>query len=145
MDLQTAALDATRQRLANHNFTAQLFPLDHAGFEDFFRERPVPTIDAAIFNLGYLPGGDHSIVTAPDSTLAALDAIFRRASQRFRLGIVAYRGHPGGQEETQQVTDYLKRLPRHRYALTTFSGRNTETGPIFLGISSLLEPSTRPT
>lgn len=33
-------------------------------------------IDAAIFNLGYLPKGDKSIVTRPETTIKAINAIF---------------------------------------------------------------------
>lgn len=32
-------------------------------------------IDAAIFNLGYLPKGDKSIVTKPDTTIQAINSL----------------------------------------------------------------------
>ncbi len=31
-------------------------------------------VGAVVFNLGYLPGGDHAFTTKPDSTLKAITA-----------------------------------------------------------------------
>lgn len=40
-------------------------------------------ISAAIFNLGYLPGGDKSIITKSTSTLTALTACLKKITDRW--------------------------------------------------------------
>ncbi len=69
-------------------------------------------IDAAMFNLGWLPGGDRTLVTRPGPTLTALEAVRARLVPGGRLCIVAYRGHRGGREEASAVADWLDHLPR---------------------------------
>ncbi|HEX3445367.1 MAG TPA: class I SAM-dependent methyltransferase [Chthoniobacterales bacterium] len=77
----------------------------HSGIEDYLRNgRPV---QAAMFNLGYLPRGDRSIVTRAPTTLAAIDGLLRHLSTFGRVTILAYRGHVGGPEEYEEVKRYL--------------------------------------
>jgi hypothetical protein len=60
-----------------------------------------------MFNLGYLPRGDRSIVTRAATTLAAIDGLLRQLSSGGRITILSYRGHSGGQEEYEEVKRYL--------------------------------------
>ena len=70
-----------------------------------------PRVDAAMFNLGYLPRGDHRIVTRPSTTIPALAALVERLSSRGRISILAYRGHSGGPEEYAAVRRFVEALP----------------------------------
>ena len=65
-------------------------------------------IDAAMFNLGYLPRGDHRIVTRPSTTIPALAAVIERLAPKGRISILAYRGHPEGPEEYVAVRKFLE-------------------------------------
>jgi methylase of polypeptide subunit release factors len=77
----------------------------HSGIEDYLRNgRPV---QVAMFNLGYLPRGDRSIVTRAPTTLAAIDGLLRHLSSSGRVTILSYRGHTGGPEEYEAVKRYL--------------------------------------
>ncbi|MGE9291448.1 MAG: class I SAM-dependent methyltransferase [Puniceicoccales bacterium] len=140
-DLQQPALANTRERLAANGFRPSLHQVHHADFEEFLTLHSISSVSAAIFNLGYLPGGDHSVLTRPDSTSAAIQAILRRASSHFRLSVVAYRGHPGGPEEAHQIQSLLQREDSQRYWFTHLEGSNRDTGPIFLGLSTLSLPA----
>lgn len=68
-------------------------------------------LDAVMFNLGWLPGGDHALVTRPATTRQALDALTHRLRPGGRLSVIAYRGHEGGAEEDRAVRDWFGRLP----------------------------------
>ena len=60
-DIQAAAIQASRELLSAHQALAQVsfYQVDHSEMDLW-----VPgTITAAIFNLGYLPGGDKHICT----------------------------------------------------------------------------------
>ena len=67
-----------------------------------------PRIDAAMFNLGYLPRGDHRIVTRPSTTIPAIAAVLDRLAPKGRISILAYRGHPEGPEEYEAVRRFLE-------------------------------------
>jgi hypothetical protein len=70
-----------------------------------------PRVDAAMFNLGYLPRGDHRIVTRPSTTIPAIAAVIERLSPKGRISILAYRGHPEGPEEYEAVRGFLEQSP----------------------------------
>ncbi|MBC2603631.1 class I SAM-dependent methyltransferase [Puniceicoccus vermicola] len=133
-DLQSEAIESTRERLRKHHFHPILLRENHSQLEEALDRNSIGSIQAAIFNLGYLPGGDHSLTTQPPSTLLAIQAILSRATSHFRLSIVAYRGHPGGLEEASQIRNFLRNLPSDRFTFVQKEGQNHETGPIFLGI-----------
>lgn len=60
------------------------------------------------FNLGFLPGGERSIVTQPDTTVAALQAALRILEPRGLISVLCYVGHPGvglGRPVTAQERD----------------------------------------
>ena len=58
---------------------------------------------AAIFNLGYLPGGDKSLITQARNTLRAVEGIWEILRPGGLLLIVLYPGHEGGAEEAAQL------------------------------------------
>lgn len=111
-DLQPEAIAATRE-LLTRAAVADRVELVQAGHERLadFVARP---LCAAVFNLGYLPGGESSLVTAPESTLPALE----QATGLLRVGGIAtisvYTGHPGGAEEGGAVERWCAALsPRN--------------------------------
>lgn len=103
-DIQEAALRSTAKRLAAAGMTnVRLFQNDHAHMPSWIEPQHHGNIAAVMFNLGYLPGGDKTMITRTTSTLAAIDA----GLQLLRLGgiltVLAYPGHPGGREEMLAV------------------------------------------
>ena len=65
------------------------------------------SLDAVMFNLGWLPGGDRAIVTRPATTRAALGACAALLRPGGRLSVVCYRGHRGGTEEEAAVAAWV--------------------------------------
>jgi methylase of polypeptide subunit release factors len=106
-DVQKAALKNASELL---RFTGMLDRVRlilgcHSGIEDYLRNgRP---IRVGMFNLGYLPRGDRSIITRAATTLAAIDGLLRHLSIGGRITILSYRGHSGGSEEYEEVKRYL--------------------------------------
>jgi predicted methyltransferase len=107
-DIQPAALAATQALLADagladrvtlhlrsHAELAAALPADHLG-----------RLGVAIFNLGYLPGGDQAVITRPDSTAVALRAAHAALRPGGRLICVAYTGHAGGEDEAAVVRTF---------------------------------------
>ncbi len=108
-DIDGYALEATRKKLLQSSL-ASVVELVHAGHERLGEYIDEP-LNAVVFNLGYLPGGEKGVVTRPDTTLAAL----RQARGLLLPGgvilLVVYTGHTGGGEEAGAVEEWAADLP----------------------------------
>ena len=107
-DVQEQALEKTCQRLLDLEIENAELILD--GHENLDRYVTEP-IRAAIFNLGYLPGGDHHITTEAASTLKALQAVLDKLNVNGILVVVVYAGHPAGQEESEALESIWPDFP----------------------------------
>ncbi|KAF1086521.1 cobalt-precorrin-6Y C(15)-methyltransferase [Sporotomaculum syntrophicum] len=102
-DVQQAALDVTARRLTQFGLDKNV-QLIHDGHEkmDMYINTPV---DAFIFNLGYLPGGDHDIITRSQTTTRALQIALELLKPGGRISLVVYTGHCGAGEESRAVEE----------------------------------------
>ncbi|MBQ6507288.1 MAG: rRNA methyltransferase [Clostridia bacterium] len=112
-DVQPAALEATRRRLAEEGLAgqAELFLLGH----EHMREAVGEPVKAIVFNLGWLPGGDHRITTRTETTLPAIQQALALLMPMGVLVICVYPGHPEGEREQEMVTRLLSRLSPREY------------------------------
>lgn len=108
-DVQAQALDQTRERLARAGLIARA-TLIHAGHENLLAHVAEP-IDLAVFNLGWLPGGDKAVTTRLDTTLAALRASFQLLKPGGLLCVCAYPGHGEGERERAAVQQWARAMP----------------------------------
>ncbi|HFY0562343.1 TPA: class I SAM-dependent methyltransferase, partial [Streptococcus pyogenes] len=71
-DVQEQAIRKTSERLAQLGLSnAELILAGHEAVDQYVTE----PVRAAIFNLGYLPSADKSIITLPNTTLQALSKL----------------------------------------------------------------------
>jgi hypothetical protein len=70
---------------------------------------------AVVFNLGYLPGGDHSVTTTAEETLAGLEAALRAVRPGGIVTAVLYSGHEEGAREKQAVLEWAEKLDSRRF------------------------------
>lgn len=100
-DVQPRAVAATRELLEREGRLDGVALLEET--HERISEIVPPGLAAAVFNLGYLPGGDNSLVTSPETTVAALN----QAAALLKVGgvvvISLYTGHEGGPEEAAAV------------------------------------------
>ncbi|HHF7038088.1 TPA: class I SAM-dependent methyltransferase [Streptococcus mutans] len=128
-DVQEQALIKTREKLENLGFNnAQLILDGHQNIDKYVSE----PIRAAIFNLGYLPSADKSIITKPDTTLEAIQKILDRLEVGGRVSIMIYYGHEGGQMEKDRVLVFIKELPQEKFATMLYQPLNQIHTPPFL-------------
>ena len=73
------------------------------------------TADCVMFNLGYLPGGDHRISTRKETTLEALNQALFLLKRNGILSICVYSGGDTGFEEKEAVLKWLKALDSRQY------------------------------
>ncbi|KAB8131484.1 methyltransferase domain-containing protein [Gracilibacillus oryzae] len=130
-DIQEAAIENTTKRIeaeSKENVT-----LIHDGHESMDKYIPADEkIAGAIFNLGYLPKGDHSIVTKPLSTIKAVESIMGRLKIGGRIVLVVYHGHQGGAEEKNQLLTYCNDLDQQYYQVLQYQFINQKNQPPFI-------------
>lgn len=127
-DVQEAALLKTQERLDKLGLTNVRLIL--AGHEQV--DQYVDSIRAAIFNLGYLPSADKSIITQPTTTLVALQKILERLEVGGRISIMIYYGHEGGEVEKDCVLDFVSQLDQTVFTAMIYKPLNQVNTPPFL-------------
>jgi hypothetical protein len=143
-DLQKRALENTARRLRSagafvacqtpatlvERASAGVFLVEgcHSRLSSVLREEPL----AVVANLGYLPGGDHALVTRRETTLAALQAAAACLAAGGRLVVTAYPGHGGGEEESRAVQDFFAGLDPHRWVGLNLRNINRCHAPFLL-------------
>lgn len=110
VDRQALAIARTRERVAALGFSGRVECVEgnHAELGQLMAERGLESIDCAMFNLGYLPHGDKTIVTRPDSTLRALKAIDGVLVVGGIVSLLVYVGHDEEQEEGRVVRRWIE-------------------------------------
>ncbi|MCB1802677.1 MAG: rRNA methyltransferase [Gammaproteobacteria bacterium] len=112
-DIQPAALAETRRRLVEAGLM-DTCTLCARGHEHMAAEVPANwrgRVGAVMFNLGYLPGGDKSMITHAGSTLAALDQAALLLRPGGLVSLLQYRGHAGAGDEVVAVDEWIDALP----------------------------------
>lgn len=114
-DIQPEAIAATEALLKTHGLAerVELFARSHDEISLHIKSR----IKAAVFNLGYLPGSDHGIVTRADRTIAAIKQVLNLLEERGIVVLTVYRGHAGGLEESRELTRFLSEFPKKNFSV----------------------------
>ena len=112
-DIQKEAIEHTKEKIASFKHVT----LIHDGHENILNDIPsdiIGNVDAAIFNLGYLPKGDKTIVTKPETTIQAIESIFKLLSTEGIIVLVIYHGHKEGQIERDELLRYLENFDQNK-------------------------------
>lgn len=131
-DIQEQALKKTEQKLLLTGLLEQttLIQDGHENIEKYVPEEK--KISAAVFNLGYLPSGDKSIITKPDTTILAIEKCLNRLRKSGLLSIMVYYGHEGGIEEKNEVKSYVESLSQNDYHVLEYKFINQKNNPPYL-------------
>jgi len=135
-DIQAEALEKTRARLTAANLIGRCSL--HLASHDRMAELCQPGVRVIMFNLGYLPGGDHQIGTRAHSTLAAIDQACRLLLAGGIVTIGIYYGGDSGFDERDAVLDHIRTLDVHTFAVQRIEMANAANcPPIFICIEKL--------
>lgn len=115
IDIQQQAIASTAARLESEGLRerVELHCACHADLENIVGSERSRAI---VFNLGYLPGGDHGLITRTQSTLKALAIALEILCPGGVLAVVCYPGHDGGDEEAAATERFFSSLTAHRIA-----------------------------
>lgn len=131
-DIQQSALDSARTKIGETAFSGCLTLIhgNHALMAEIIPQRHHGQFSVCMFNLGYLPGGDKTIITRTESTLAALAAASELLSVSGIITVIAYPGHPGGDRETERVEQWCEDLDSERFKVDIImSKENNDAAP----------------
>lgn len=104
-DIQPQALSRTRCRLKEARYeNVQLILDGHENLKQYVSE----PLNAAIFNFGWLPGGDKSLTTRTETSIAALSATLSLLKENGMLIAVLYPGHENGKQEAEAIEQWAK-------------------------------------
>jgi len=126
-DIQEDALKAAQILLKAENLTdrVKLIHDDHARVKEHIDQK----IHAAMFNLGYLPGGNHLITTKKETTIKAVDEILTMLVPGGIMTIVAYPGHQAGAEELTELRNHLQQIPQQLFDVVEITFLNQINQP----------------
>ena len=125
-DIQQSAVDSTRKLLQENGLSdrVSLFCRSHA---DLAETVPCP-VAAVVFNLGWLPGGDHKITTLCESTRKAIGTALKLLVPGGVLTVCAYPGHPEGDQERRMLIEIFSRLSNRSFNVLRQSFLNAGEG-----------------
>ena len=131
-DIQEEAIRQTRALLEAEGLSAEVVLDSHANLEQYAEPG---TVDCVVFNFGRLPGGDPSIFTRSDTSVAALEAALRLMKPGGVIAIALYYGGANGYGERDAVMTWLETLDDRKFSVLRCdwaNRRNDPPVPIFI-------------
>jgi SAM-dependent methyltransferase len=107
-DIQQEAMESTARKLAANGLPDRV-TLVAQGHETLAGQVNTP-LNAVVFNLGYLPGGDRGIITRPETTGAALEQALGLLAPGGIVALTVYPGHGGGDAERRLAEGWAAKL-----------------------------------
>ncbi len=107
-DVQESAVSATSSLLRKEGLSgrAVLFCCSHERMDEFVSDK----VSAVVFNLGWLPGSDHTVTTRWETTAEAVVKALELLLPGGVLVICAYPGHSEGDRERHELPVLLSSL-----------------------------------
>ncbi|MCO4328132.1 tRNA (mnm(5)s(2)U34)-methyltransferase [Staphylococcus hyicus] len=130
-DIQLQAIEQTRQKVQSYS-NVTVIHTGHENITQYIDIRHRSTIDAALFNLGYLPKGDKAIVTTAPNTIKAFESIFKCLRPEGIIVLAIYPGHPEGYEESQLLNAYFEKLDQQQAHVIKYEFINQQNHPPYI-------------
>ena len=133
-DIQPEAVESTRALLAQQGYQsiAQVHLDSHANMAAYTAPG---TVSCIVFNFGWLPGGDHTINTRPESSIAAIQAGLELLRPGGVMSLCIYYGRDTGFAERDALLEFLQTVDYRTYSVLCcqFLNRpNCPPIPVFL-------------
>ncbi len=134
-DIQPEAIESARSRVGAAGFAGRVVfhTLSHARMRGHVAAESAAVV---MFNLGYLPGGDHALATSPEETSAALVAAASSLRPGGVLSVVCYPGHPGGNNEAEAAGALLTNWTADGWRVAKYAMSGTRRPAPFLLIAA---------
>lgn len=127
-DIQQMALNNTKEKLLKEE-CPQNYKLILDSHENMGEYAEKESISCITFNLGYLPGGDHTKATKGDSSIRAIETGLNLLKKKGLMTVCIYSGGDSGFEERDKVLAYLKELDSKKYLVIISEYANRPNNP----------------
>ncbi len=111
-DIQEQAVQNTCELLKSKGFSN--FKIIKKSHDEIFEDVD-HQLKLVIYNLGYLPGSDKSVITKADTTVKSISQALLKLQDEGIIIVVSYLGHQGSAEEREAVDTYLQNLDQKKY------------------------------
>ena len=109
LDIQEEAVRLATQRIESEGLAqVEILCGCHSRWSSFLPADLKGCIRAFVYNLGYLPGGDHAVTTQVETTLQSVREAIHWLAPGGVIRLLFYRGHPEGEAEYQAVRSTLE-------------------------------------
>lgn len=127
-DIQERAIENTKKKLEGQGMSgrAEVILDSHIHMAAYAKEN---TVDCIVFNLGYLPGGDHAKATHAKSSIEAMQVALNLLKKNGLLSVTIYSGGDSGFEEKDAVLSWLKQLDQKKYLVLVTEYYNRQNHP----------------
>lgn len=112
-DIQDRAISNTTKKLNDLELCDRV-TLIKDGHQNMDRYIKSP-LKAVMFNLGYLPSGDHSLGTKPETTIQAISKSMELLVEGGVITVVIYYGGDSGFEEKEKVLQFLEGIDQKKF------------------------------
>jgi len=114
-DIQKIAIEKTREKLTTLGLMdrVELVNDGHENLDKYINSN----VKAVMFNLGYLPGGDHKVGTKAETTICAIEKAMELLAIGGLISIVIYHGGDSGFEEKNKVMEYIAQIDPKKYTV----------------------------
>lgn len=130
IDIQTKALESAKKR--TESYDVEYLQICHSDFPDHLENE---TVDLAVYNLGYLPGGEKTLTTTTATTLMSIEKMLPKLKPKGALSITCYPGHPEGKLEEEALIAWSKTLKPFEWMVFSTRFLNRKSSPSLLWIS----------
>lgn len=129
LDIQDLAINKSMENLKKINYNNyKLIKDSHINFDKYIKEE----IDLAIFNLGYLPGGDKSITTKSEDVLICIEKLLVKLKNNGLVLLTLYPGHKNGADEKECLEKYFKILNQKNFNVLKYDFINQKNNPPYV-------------
>lgn len=137
VDIQNQAIAVTKERLKKFLPPSQFKKISyHLGSHGNFPPLKVaPSL--IVYNLGYLPGADKTVVTESQETLESLKKALALLKPGGLVSMTCYVGHPGGREEEEALLSFSKSLDKSDFHVCYHQWINRLKSPSLLLIQKI--------
>lgn len=126
-DIQQDAVRQTEELLTEQKlYWGEVVCDSHANMENYAAPESVACI---VFNFGRLPGGDTSIFTHADSSIAAIEAGLRLLKHGGVMSLSIYYGGANGYNERDALLAYLAEVDDRKYSVLVSQWHNRPNDP----------------
>jgi predicted methyltransferase len=129
-DIQEQAIAATRKLTEEQGFAGRVEAV-LASHSEMDRYAAPESASCILFNFGWLPGGDHNVMTRTETSIPAIQKSLEILRPGGLLSLCVYYGRNNGFGERDAILDYLSGIDCRAYTVIRYDFLNRPNNPPF--------------